>query len=79
MITNFHAVDRQLAAHFRVDGFDDFLFQRAAANVRLVGGDDQQKSGGFQSGAGVRNFRKNFEIRSSLSAHTESRHAPKRG
>jgi len=41
MKTRFHTVDREATAHFRVDGFDDFLREGAAADVRLVGGHDQ--------------------------------------
>ena len=62
MKTNFHAVNRQLRQHVRVNFFDHFLFQSAAANIRLVGGHDQQKSGGLQFCARGGNVGKNFKL-----------------
>ena len=47
MITDFHAVKRQLPAHFSVDGFDQFQLDCAATDIRLVRGDDEQKAGGL--------------------------------
>ena len=44
MITDFHPVNGQPPAHFGMNGFDDFLFERATTHVRLVGRDDQQET-----------------------------------
>ncbi len=62
MKANFHTVNRQLRRHVRVDFFDDFLFQGAAANIGLVRGDDKQKISGFQFGQSCGNFRENFKL-----------------
>lgn len=47
MITNLHAVNRKLRHQVRVDFFNNFPLQSAAANVRLVRCHNQQKTGGF--------------------------------
>jgi len=63
MKTNFHAVNRQMRHHVRVDFLDDFPGKRAASNVRLIRGNHEQKTGGFQFGARGGNFGKNLKLR----------------
>jgi hypothetical protein len=62
MKTDFHAVKRQSAAHFGVDGFDQIHFDCAATDIRLICGDDQQKSGGLQFRTSFGNAGKNFKF-----------------
>lgn len=63
MIANFHALNGQLRHEPGMDFFHGGLFQRAAANVGLIGGDDEQKAGGFQFRAGFGDAGKDFKIR----------------
>ena len=62
MITNFNAVNGQLPAHSGMNCFHDFLFQRAAAHVRLVGHHHEQKACLLESGTGGRNLGENFKF-----------------
>jgi len=62
MKTNFHAVNRQLRRHVRVDFFDNFLGERAPANIRLIRGNDEQKTSGLQLGTRGGNFGQNFKL-----------------
>jgi len=63
MKTGFHPVNRQLRQQVRVNFFDDFPRQRAAPDIRLVRGDDEQKTGGLQFPQRCRNFGQNFKFR----------------
>jgi epoxyqueuosine reductase len=51
-----------LRQHVPVDLFDDFLFQCAATNVRLVGGDNEQKTRCLQLRTRGGNFGKDFKL-----------------
>ena len=62
MITDFHAINRQLPAHERVHRFDRFLFQCPAPDVRLIGGHDEQKARRLQFAAGFGRVGENFKL-----------------
>ena len=62
MITDLHAVNRQPPAHFGVNGFHDFLLERAATHVRLVGRHNEQKTGCLEFRARGGNLGKNFKF-----------------
>jgi len=62
MVTDFDAVNRQLTAHFGVDGFHHFLFQCAAAHVRLVGHHHEQETGPLELRARGGGIGENFKF-----------------
>lgn len=62
MITDFDAINRQLRRHVRMDFFNDFLGERAAANIGLIRGHDQKKTGSLELRAGGGNVEKNFKF-----------------
>jgi len=62
MKTDFDAVEWKLPPHFGVNGLDQFFFDRAATYVRLICGNDEQKTGGLQFGARFGNAGENFKF-----------------
>jgi hypothetical protein len=62
MITNFHVVNGQLSAHFGVNGFDDFFFERATPHIRLVGHHNEQKASLFEFRTRGGDIGKNFKF-----------------
>ena len=63
MITNLHAIDGKFGDHMGMDGLHDFLGERAAADIRLIGGDHEEIASGFQFLARGQNFGQNIKFR----------------
>ena len=63
MITNLHAIQGQLTAHVRVERFDEGLRNRAAPDIGLIGGDDEEESGVLQLSTSLSHSGKNLELR----------------
>src|SRR5208282_171159 len=62
MAANLHAVNRKPAAHFSMNHFHDFLFERPTANVGLVGRHDKQVTSLLEFCARDGNAGQNFEF-----------------
>lgn len=62
VVTDLHAVNRQGGTHFGVHGFHDCLALGAAANVWLVGRNNQEVASLFQPPASFRHLRINLEV-----------------
>ena len=62
VVTDLHTVNGQLRLHVGVDGFDDGLLERAATDIGLVGGDDDEETRGFQAGAGTGDIGQDIEL-----------------
>ena len=62
VITDFHAIDGERPPHVVVNRLDGFLLGRAAANVRLVGGDDEEEASPLQLPARLGDAGKNLKL-----------------